>query len=203
MPSDSQYVFIFDYDDTLFPTTSLTMKGGFDEDELKLIQNGMINILSEAKKLGKVHIVTNAEEGWVEKSMKTYLPEAVYTLNGINVVSARTKHEKKSSDPTMWKYHAMSDCLEDSLLCPVDFSSTGINHVISIGDSNYERSAINLLAEDFNDFYVKSVKLREKPTVFELTKELELLSNSLRFLCSHKGNLDLMTSINRVNDGSE
>lgn len=49
-----------------------------------------------AKKLGMVFIITNAAEGWVEMSSERFLPKVnKEILEGIKIVSARTKFEKQ------------------------------------------------------------------------------------------------------------
>jgi hypothetical protein len=47
----------------------------------------------KSKSLGRVIIVTNAAEGWVELSAKRFLPRVNAELNGIEIISARTKYE--------------------------------------------------------------------------------------------------------------
>ena len=51
-------------------------------------------MLQLAKQNGHVYVVTNAAEGWVEKTAQRYLPNVYQILNnGIKVISARTKFE--------------------------------------------------------------------------------------------------------------
>ena len=101
-------VFIFDWDDTLLPSHYLIT----NEEKLALVVEDLHSIdlevfalLSRAKRLGKVLIVTNAGAGWVQSSAARYLP-LVSTLldNAIGVVSARSDHEVNFPDqPRIWK----------------------------------------------------------------------------------------------------
>lgn len=54
------------------------------------------NLLKLAKTLGKVFIITNAAEGWVEMSSTRFLPLVSEELNTeITIMSARTRFEKQ------------------------------------------------------------------------------------------------------------
>lgn len=52
-------------------------------------------LLVKAKTFGKVYIVTNAAQGWVELSAHRFLPKVYQTLQSdMTIISARTKYEK-------------------------------------------------------------------------------------------------------------
>ena len=64
-------------------------------------------MLELAVKFGKVYIITNAAEGWVEFSCKRFMPTCFECLNKITVISARTKYESKfPGDVPKWKINA-------------------------------------------------------------------------------------------------
>lgn len=106
----SRMIIIFDWDDTLFPTTALNDQGlnpgslegvrfapfnkAWDESVSRL-QSGVARLLKTALDLaqdrGQVYIVTNSCEGWVEACTERYFPEAFPFLARVRVVSAR-KH---------------------------------------------------------------------------------------------------------------
>ena len=53
------------------------------------------DLLVKAKQFGRVYIVTNAAEGWVQLSAHRFLPKVYQTLlNDVTIISARTKYEK-------------------------------------------------------------------------------------------------------------
>lgn len=52
-------------------------------------------LLIKSKQFGKVYIVTNAAQGWVELSANRFLPKVYQTLQrDVTIISARTKYEK-------------------------------------------------------------------------------------------------------------
>jgi len=104
-PATSQTCIIFDWDDTIICTTFLMPYQRFIFDESlnfpanlskKLLELDEIawQILAESKRRGKTYIVTNAAEGWVELSARRFMPKTNEQLEGITVISARTKYEK-------------------------------------------------------------------------------------------------------------
>jgi hypothetical protein len=73
---------VFDWDDTLFPTTHLHP---VDESQygylmkkyakhLSSIEERVVNLLEVCLKQSKVVIITNARKGWVEFSSKRFMP---------------------------------------------------------------------------------------------------------------------------------
>mmetsp|Transcript_1400 Transcript_1400/g.1874 ORF Transcript_1400/g.1874 Transcript_1400/m.1874 type:complete len:81 (+) Transcript_1400:1817-2059(+) len=53
-------------------------------------------LLEQSKKNGKVLIITNAAEGWVELSAQRFMPITYQCLKtDIEIISARTKFEKE------------------------------------------------------------------------------------------------------------
>jgi len=63
--------------------------------KLHELDSAAVDLIRQAKKLGKVYIVTNAAEGWVELSAKRFLPLVNAELpNDITIISARAHYEK-------------------------------------------------------------------------------------------------------------
>lgn len=115
-------VIIFDWDDTLLPSTFLTHQQGLRcsdtfplpediLDSLQKLENMVICTLSEASRRGKVVIVTNAEDGWIEFSAQRFMPNLLPFLfqNAIRVISARSSFEDEFPDaPVEWKLQAFA-----------------------------------------------------------------------------------------------
>jgi len=112
-------VVVFDWDDTLLPSTHLsTMGHGILTDapfgdtlqaELNTLEDQVINLLKLAiDKVGahRVTIITNAEQGWVELSAQKFIPGVLPILEECHVISARTTFESASlPSPFDWKLH--------------------------------------------------------------------------------------------------
>ena len=91
---------IFDWDDTLLPSTWLNLKGLrldypeiIPEDVVQALaphDAAVFNVLSKAMTYGNCVIITNAERGWVELSAARFMPKTETLLSQIQVISART-----------------------------------------------------------------------------------------------------------------
>ena len=84
-PTTHQTCIIFDWDDTILCTTFLAPHQELIYDQtvkfpaalkqkLEELDTAALSLIQQSKKLGKVYIVTNAAEGWVELSAKRFLP---------------------------------------------------------------------------------------------------------------------------------
>jgi hypothetical protein len=101
-PVTNQSCIIFDWDDTILPTTFLNPGGLPDavalpatvKQQLKKLESVANKILLKCMDVGKVFIITNAAEGWVEYSTKKYLPKLKNVVSQVSVISARTKFEE-------------------------------------------------------------------------------------------------------------
>jgi hypothetical protein len=80
-------------------------------DSLDLVSS---KLLQCAKTLGKLFIITNAAEGWVEMSSARFLPLVAKELeDNVTVISARTKYEKMfPHDYSEWKMRAFLEAYE-------------------------------------------------------------------------------------------
>lgn len=172
-------VFIFDWDDTLMPTTWLhendTNKD--DRDILDAISASVSRLLTEAQKHGTVKIVTNAQRDWVQSSCRDFLPRCVGLLETIPVISARGVYEWLYPDnPIMWKILA--------------FQIATVNHsqVISIGDTHAERIAALKLNSSFR---IKSIKLEELPEIETFAHQLQMLPALLAPIVAYEGDMDV------------
>ena len=95
-PKQAQVVTIFDWDDTLLCTTHLEavqrQYGAIPvhvRDQLAQLEKVVHQILVQAMAAGKVFIITNASEGWVQHSSGMCMPGLVELLKQIEVISAR------------------------------------------------------------------------------------------------------------------
>jgi hypothetical protein len=106
-PKTHQTVIIFDWDDTLLPTTYLIPFQQLIYQPLSkplpsAIEKKMVEIDEYAARLiqlskdnGTVLIITNAAEGWVELSAQRFMPKTAKVLRkNVEIISARTKYEK-------------------------------------------------------------------------------------------------------------
>jgi hypothetical protein len=212
-------IILFDWDDTLLISTYLANNGYtlntpadyMPHELLGLLADSVIRTLKNASKFGKVVIVTNGEIGWVPLSALKFVPSIVPVLTELNieVISARSAYEFEFPDqPTKWKISAFEKVLignnyynvaaKTNNVLPQTFiipHNNTYKNVLSIGDSDFERDAIKIVTSMMPNTLCKSVKLHEKPSFEQLTKQHELINNSLEHLINHKTNLDMYLNI--------
>ena len=69
-------------------------------------------------------------------------------------------------------------------------------NIISFGDSVHERQAIHRVTEHMGNYArVKSIKFVERPTVEQLKRQVDLVTNCFEEITRHNGCLDLMLTI--------
>jgi len=175
-----QTVIIFDWDDTLLCTRFLGQYEGrrLPKDVkayLKLIEDNAKRLLERSLKLGHTFIITNAVDWWVKESAARWIPGLLPTLEKIRIISARSRYGKSGAIPSdvgQWKIDTFKD-LQKELDIP------GVTNLIAIGDSHYEMEAAHVMAGEFAETVVKTMKFRENPTAEELAKELALVEDKL------------------------
>jgi len=184
--TDKETVIIFDWDDTLLSSTFLSSHGlRLDSSQqqiqkhsvaLKELEQSIITILEYAMNFGSVHIVTNAETGWIQLSTQKFIPGCLYILQYINIISARSTYENRYPDsPLKWKYYAFQDKLSYLLSQYKKYKN-----IISFGDSHVEREAIRSVCRGYTNIKCKSIKFTERPTIEQLKRQLELIKKHLK-----------------------
>ena len=201
-PIQSQTAIIFDWDDTILCTSILAPYE-------YLLQNQMISmppalqkclntldltaskLLTKVKTYGRVYIVTNATEGWVEMSAARFLPKVREVIQSdITIISSRTKFEKLyPRDPQEWKIQAF-------LETRADMEEEAITNLIALGDNDFEILAAYILGKQFNKSIIKTVKFRQTPNFSELTKQLKLVNKKFEqiFLSAKNLTVELLRS---------
>lgn len=196
-PELTNYVTIFDYDDTLLPSSWISylmeMKIPITNEirkQLDAVDRTASALLSEAIKYSTVLVITNAESGWVEESSCLFMPRFHSMLSNVTIISARSLYE--STYPgcsSLWKEQAFKDEL-DRVLSYNCYSS-----VLSIGDSLHEREAVFSYGRNHSHSLVKSIKLIDAPSPSHLATQQELICNSLYTLIFSPKQLDLKLSV--------
>jgi len=209
--SPEQTVIVFDWDDTLFPTNWVRYEKRlqyrkrlskqtprlipeevkFIENELSLLEDEVLLLLEEARQLGHVIIVTLAKTPWVELSCKNFFPRvgAFLKLNNIAVCYAQTGEAfDKSKFSSRAEIHQFwSQKKELAIMGEVAkfYASHGSSwkNVISIGDSQFERTATKELLLDYatlteNDFPEVGSSTKKSMKLFPSTSKSRLPDNN-------------------------
>jgi len=192
---------LWDWDDTLFPTSHMEGMGwvhaavhemshevaSYFQELDRLIST----ILGKAMQHGRVVIVTNAGEGWVQLSSSRYLPRvsALLEWRQVEVVSAREKYYRDHPNfPCQWKVRAFSDELYRA-------RDAHIGSVLVMGDSVSDQyaahravAASGILARNSS---LKFVKFAERPTAAHLIKQLTIVDSTFDQIVQHPHSFDV------------
>jgi hypothetical protein len=205
---DPDTVIVFDWDDTLLASSFLSSRGyrldsemekspehDAVEQQLKELESAVSSLLTLALTYGAVHVVTNAETGWVQLSAQKFMPGLVPLLSRVSVLSARSTYEPMHPEsPLKWKFFAFQEKL--SLHYSGDYKSNGgKKNVISFGDSHVEREAVRAVTRTMSHTRCKSVKFAERPSTEQLRRQLELVTNCFHYIHQHDGDLDLQLTV--------
>jgi len=195
-------LFIFDWDDTLLPSTWVQRQGmrlgpafrvnSEQREQLAMAAAAASETLRLAKLAGTVVLVTNAERGWIELSCQKFMPALLPLLEGVRTVSARTLYEGPACPaPLDWKVRAFE--MEIARACgPGGLRDpTRRKNIHSFGDSTSEREALLRTAAGAPNCRAKVVKFVDHPDIAQLLKQHALVSRSLDRIAQHDDNLDL------------
>jgi len=196
-------VFIFDWDDTVLPSTWVQRQGlRLDEgssvnacqrEQLAEVANLAAETIRLAKQHGRVVFVTNAERGWIELSCQKFLPTLAPSLENVKLLSARTTYEcARNASPLEWKLRAFEDEIARNyggVEALVDPSRR--KNVLSLGDSVHERDALLRATTSLPNCCSKSLKFAERPDLSQICKQHSLVISCFERIVHHDGNLDL------------
>lgn len=194
-------VIIFDWDDTLLASSFLSGKGcRLDSDmqhctdlipHLRELEASVVSVLELALTFGQVFIVTNAETGWVQLSAQKFIPGVLPVLEKVDILSARSTYEPMYPEsPLKWKYYAFQE-----RIFSVYSDHKCYKNVLSFGDSHVEREAVRAVTRSLPNSKTKSVKFAERPSMEQLRRQIELVTNCFQYIHSHDGDLDLQLTV--------
>ena len=187
-------IFIFDWDDTFLPTTYISPKGYTGDDivipekcmeKLKQTEQLVYSLLSKALSKGHVYIVTNSSLGWVEFSAGKFFPSIMNMLKSVHIISARNEFEfMHPGDPFHWKYCTFKRIKDN-------FNEQMVTNLVVMGDSLIEIKAGERIAQQFEECYIKTIKLKESPRIDDINKQLKLVDNEFLMIYSTVKNLTI------------
>mmetsp|Transcript_36017 Transcript_36017/g.90523 ORF Transcript_36017/g.90523 Transcript_36017/m.90523 type:complete len:340 (+) Transcript_36017:97-1116(+) len=209
-----QTIIILDWDDTMCPSTTcmrdygLHVYGDPPSGALaQALEEHAIEcqlLLEQAAELAdKVVIVTNAETGWVDLSCKAWLPRLRDCRAWPEVASARSTWEPQGvTSPAGWKARTFEDAIDKFYS---RYPHQSWKNIISIGDAPHEREALSRVVRwaptgSGKRCRSKSVKFVLRPSVQQLTREIQMLRESLKDICWHDDDLDLHFSAESLED---
>ena len=192
---DEETMIIFDWDDTLYPTTwikynrdLLRNPSCMDENILntfKQLADQIIYIITKAQIYGKVFIITNAQEVWIKESC-SLIPEVIPFLKNINIISTQDKWKYINPNPEKWKELEFKQIANNFIK-----SNKKIIKFICIGDSVLEHDAVKTASSIINATkeyiaYTKNFVFRIQPTFEQI---LIQVNNMSHYLYKNKDNM--------------
>lgn len=113
------------------------------QQHIKLLEQTAKKMLEVAVTYGRVYIITNAAQGWVEYSCQKFMPQITPILSKITIISARAKYESRfPNDVPKWKLYAFLET-ENEL------TNGNLKNIVALGDSMMEMDAAHHLAMKF------------------------------------------------------
>lgn len=196
--SFKETTFIFDWDDTIMPSTWLKCEGLVPlesavvlpqhVEQLAKLADTAVEMVRQAQQRGTVVIITNADEGWVELSCHRYMPALWPLIKKSRIISARTMFEcARAPLPSEWKLLAFRREIARSY--GPDRKTP--KNIISIGDGPHEREALLRSTAELENCRAKSLKFFEEPEIAELSQQQTIVTGSLERIVSLEVNLDL------------
>ena len=196
--SKRQNIIFLDWDDTLVPTTFLSLCDEKLREELKKekqlekIECAVIVILTNLSKIGKICIVTNSEAGWIIHLCQVYFPNLlIFFANNcdhISMISAKSVYEEKwPNESVKWKVAAMTNFLQ--MTFGDAFANEALN-ILALGDNILDRAAIMEVAKNLKNCYTKNIKMIERPSLTILATALNYLLPLLPEILLKSENVD-------------
>eukprot|EP01083_Nonionella_stella_P044358 119447_1 len=192
---------VFDWDDTLFPTTAIKKleisKKGYlsvsaeDHMQLKELSYEIYHALSTCiLQYGapNIRIVTASEKGWIKRSLSI-----VYKIGRFadvyDILFIKSKiimiHPPQQNLPFVsqkqvfeWKYSIFTILLRDSHLTN-DCKAT-VNTFMSFGDSIHEYKAAKCAADVYQNVLVHRVKFLPRPSISDVIDQMKFLHNFMK-----------------------
>jgi len=157
------------------------------------LANVLEPLLLHAAQLGRVVIVTNANEGWVESSCAAFMPKLLPLIYTFSVFSAQDRYKHMTPSPMEWKRRTFEDVVM-AIPGPVG----KVRNFISIGDGIAEKYAVHALRGNPSALLyrpmniVKAVKLLDQPTPSMLLEQLVALHQMLESVVHHPSSTDII-----------
>jgi hypothetical protein len=166
------FFIIFDWDDTLFPSSHLTKSMTKEEYEtyFPVLGKHIEKLLNLAMMLGKTYIITNAQHRWVLQCVQKHLPHLQKLIEDVHIKSVPDLELASCSGIEYKKTIAFHKILSK------DFNPYYDTHeLISIGDSPFDRQASVSIMNTYTNIKVKNIKFIENPSIQSLVYQLDYL----------------------------
>ena len=123
--------------------------------KLRELDEVSVQLISKSKELGKVYIITNAADGWIELSANRFLPRVYQEIQkDVKIISARAHYERQfPRNYQKWKVEAF-------LETRADMEELALTNLVALGDNIFEIEAAYILGAQYKNAFIKTVKFR-------------------------------------------
>lgn len=186
-------IIVFDFDDTLFPTSFLQQ---FDYD-INMIdpsfQKLLFKILSKAiETKSKVYIVTNAQLKWLDYCFENLIPEVSVLKPYLNIVSATEYAMLNRKVSSTLELNNLSKCfMFDKIILDSNMHESKNSQFMSIGDGLPETVAMKFIKGKYPNITTKAIRFVEKPNYRDLCAQLLFLKKVFKKIFKETVDLDL------------
>jgi hypothetical protein len=194
-------VIVWDWDDTLFPTSFFRK---IEEEEVYEKSMSMLNQIADVcqkttqiLKLSLieadfVYIISNGSIPWLEDSFQ-YVPDFYKLRERIEIISAKELYSRKSKFYAEWKIMAFESVLRKVSIAA---STTRLINFFSVGDSEIDLWATRIFAKDMTlpfELQRKFVKLSDRPDLCLFSHQLDFILFSMACFLNVNGNFEYVT----------
>lgn len=189
-------IVVLDFDNTLFCTdynnlmknVNFAQRWNYDDDIIRLSES-VNNIIETFVNIGKVYIITNATESWVDLVLNTFIPRCKPLFEKVDLISTVDKGYSDISDIKQWKYKPFEEIIENN---------ENVTHIISLGDQHSDRDSCIRLRKQYENLIIKNVLLMRQPTIKDLLLQHNLIINYID-LFKNDEKMDLSMQKNFIN----
>jgi len=160
----SETIIVFDWDDTLCPSSwirdnrpSLSYFSPPPPEDrfilpLRDLQKAVSELLECARKLGKVVIITNSKQNWVDTSCKNFLPQVKHQLPAIPIIYAAERWNALSyRDQLLWRDKYAQQNYGDRNNCKDNFEEIHLDSIVEADPSSIWKT--RAFGVELSDFY--------------------------------------------------
>lgn len=189
-------IIIFDFDDTLFPT-SQAMKDDYHFYKLdKKFENFLFDFLTEViETKSQIYIITNAELNWVRYCFFNFMPKIEQLQPFLKIISA-TELVKNTGIIDFDINLYSKKFVFSSLFRELDKNKK--YQLISIGDGSPEVIATKHISQNFDNIKTKMIQFIREPSYDDVFNQLKLLRSSFKNIFDCETDLELITQLSNV-----
>jgi len=181
---EKKYLFLFDWDDTLYPRTFLSKNGYYPSkkeipinvlNKLKLLEGIILDMFQNISLFGNVVIISNSDRDWINITCKLFMPSLfVFIRKNVLYLSAKNLYDTSyPGEPILWKAQTMKHVLKKF------YGEEKNKYVISVGDSIIEYTAIKSVSKLLDIHSVTTVKFIEILSLNQLRSQLLQLKDDI------------------------